>query len=539
MRPISPLLLLFPLACLPAFPAEVAADSSRVVRVTVYADRAEVIREAEVRLPAGPSAVLFADLPEALDPDSLRVAGRGIPAAIGAVELRAGAGEPEVSPEHRAAQQEVERLQRELGALDAQEQVANDLVAFLREPGKKLGELKSEPDAIATYYALLKTSLDELARERLARDAKRVELREALNVAQARLQAARPKGAIRSRVASVEIEARQAGALALTLAYVTPNVSWRPSYRATLDADRNEIELVAEAVVRQRSGEDWNSVELVLSTGAPADGVAVPELASWLLAPALPLARNYQGALVLSPGVAAKTKDEEMADVVGGFAPVETKTLETEIVHNAYNVAFTVPGKSEIAADGRDHRVVLRRETLKPGLRYRAVPEQQPAAFLVAKASAPAEYPLLAGDVRMFAGPAYLGEWTIEATGPDAELELPFGVDNRIAVKRVTLPESRSHEGFVGKDRQVARAFRTTIENLRGEPVEIVVEERIPVSQDERIRVTLEDETTPGHVEDKDRPGILQWTVTLKPKEKRDITVAYSVRFPKDLPVNF
>jgi hypothetical protein len=51
--------------------------SSRVVRVTVYADRALVTRRAEVDLPQGETSLIFADLPAAADPASVQVSGSG------------------------------------------------------------------------------------------------------------------------------------------------------------------------------------------------------------------------------------------------------------------------------------------------------------------------------------------------------------------------------------------------------------------------------------------------------------------------------
>lgn len=235
--------------------------------------------------------------------------------------------------------------------------------------------------------------------------------------------------------------------------------------------------------------------------------------------------RAYQNVLTLAPGApdAGQSADSEV--------------VQSEIVHSAYNVAFEVPGRSDVPADGSDHRVGLRQETLKGEVAYRTVPAMNAAAYMVAKTTAPAGYPLLAGSVRAFAGAAYLGAFPLDEAGPGEELTLPFGVDNRIKVERVPLPQSRSREGFVGKDKQIAYAFKTTVENLRDKPVTVVVEDRVPVSEDERIVVERGKATTPGFQEAADRPGILEWTLTLAPKEKRDIVLDYTVRFPKDLMV--
>jgi uncharacterized protein (TIGR02231 family) len=137
--------------------------------------------------------------------------------------------------------------------------------------------------------------------------------------------------------------------------------------------------------------------------------------------------------------------------------------------------------------------------------------------------------------MRALAGGAYLGTHALPETAPGAELSVPFGVDNRVKVQRVRQPQERGTEGFTGKTRQIAFAFRTTLENLRDEPVTVVVEDRVPVSEDERIVVEVSKETTPGHVESKQRPGVLLWSVELGRGETKDITLSYTVRLPKDL----
>lgn len=324
------------------------------------------------------------------------------------------------------------------------------------------------------------------------------------------------------------------------------------------------MSLASEAVVRQTTGEDWSGVSLRLSTAAPARGVQPPRLAAWFIKPMLPVT-------IISSGAGA-----EYGGGTGGFARVEgarerdfkgsvdgvnnvdplsgtfmanqrydvlehgeiiTKSSEVAVVSSAYNIAFEVPGGSDVPADGRDHRVHLRQETLTGEVGYRTVPAIHPAAFLVSRTRAPGGYPLLAGPVRVFAGAAYLGSFELEETAPEAEVTLPFGLDNRVRIERTPLPRERGTRGLTGKTRHLTFAFRTSVKNLRDEAVILVLEDRIPVSEDEQIQVDVDKATTPGYAEDPDRPGVLEWTLDLVPGEKREIHLEYAVRYPGDLVV--
>ncbi len=539
--------LVLAVGALPA--ATIRAGGARIVRVTTFPDRAEIVREARVDLPAGASTVEFPGLPWHVEPDSLRATASGVPAVLGAVELKPAAQEPEEPPELVAAREEVRRLERELADLEAQEETAKELREYIgalqattavRE-SERLGEGRADPASIQAVYDLVRSSLQGLGKEALERGDRRRDLAEELKVARARLNAARPAGPIRTRIATLEVEARQAGALTLQLEYLAPRASWRPSYRASLDAATGEVSLTSEAVVTQRTGEDWEGVSLRLSTASPARGVKPPELPPWLLRPIEPRVAGGFGQMKRAAPAgermldAAPEPEALEAALAGEMMEEEADRLQAEIVRSAYNLAFEVPGRSDVLSDGTDHRVGLRQDTLQGTVEYRAVPSVNQAAFMVAKTKAPEGYPLLAGPVRVFAGGAYLGSFPVQETGPGAELALPFGIDNRIKVERVPLPQARERTGIFGRERQIAYGFRTTVENLRDESVKLVLEERIPVSEDERIEVEPGRETTPGWTEVKERPGILEWALEIEPRGKREVTLAYTVRFPREM----
>jgi uncharacterized protein (TIGR02231 family) len=532
----------------------VARPSSRIVEVTVYRDRAEVVREAVIEVPAGMSTVEITDLPLLVDRGSLRVSASGVPALLGALEVRDHMETPEGSPEEAASRAEVSRLETEIAKIAARDHVAADLREFLTSlrattasrESASIGAGKADPAAIAGTYDLLAKKLEELAVQDLARKEATAHLVQSLEAARRKLAAAPSTAAIHSVAAGVEVEARRAGALTLRLAYFVSGAAWGPAYRATLDATSGQVALVSEGVVRQGTGEDWKDVSLRLSTASPARGVAPPEEASLLLRPLeagsaavrlgdefladLPIqGRYYQNMLTLAPGVQDSDADGKGVETTGFRI--------ANVVQTAYNVTFEVAGRSSVPQDGSFHRVVLHEETLPGTESYRTAPGIEAAAFLTSVVRAPAQVPLLSGPMQVLAGGAYLGMVQIPETAPGGELTVPFGRDNRIKVDRVLTPREQSLEGIGGKTRKIAYERRTRIENLRDDEITVVVEDRIPVSEDERIVVDLGKETTQGHQPSKNRPGVLLWKSTLAPREKKEVSLSYVVRYPRDLVV--
>ena len=80
------------------------------------------------------------------------------------------------------------------------------------------------------------------------------------------------------------------------------------------------------------------------------------------------------------------------------------------------------------------------------------------------------------------------------------------GVDNRIEVIRVPEPKKRSTEGFTGKQKQVHKTEHTILHNLMDREVTFVLEDRLPISEDERITVQIGKDTTPSYTDSERRP---------------------------------
>ena len=149
--------------------------------------------------------------------------------------------------------------------------------------------------------------------------------------------------------------------------------------------------------------------------------------------------------------------------------------------------------------------------------------------------TSPRDYPLLAGVVRAYTGGSYLGAYALEETGPGVEWTIPFGVDNRIEVVRVPEPGMTSQEGFSGRQRQIRKQERTIVHNLTQRDVTLLIEDRLPVSEDERIVVEIAKSTTPGYRDSEHRPGVKLWTFDIEAGAKREVALDYTVRYPRNI----
>jgi len=572
LGPRVPLVLLIVAALMPAGRAAAAefTPATRVSEVTVYRQAALVTREARLTLPPGSHRVLLGVLPALADPDSVRVSGSG-PAGmeIGGVEVLREFRPPAPPPDHSAIDREIDDLNRQMSLVNDRRQSIATLREFLTAL-KTSGGQASARDALTKGFAVeswrsafefFSTRLNGLSEEERVLDLKQRDLGRRLEVARGRLSQMPPQNGVQSWTAAVLVAAPKGGDLTLRASYLATGATWQPSYDARLDPATGRVSLSWQAQVLQATGEDWKDVAVALSTTRPSAGIDLPVLASLNLTPlqrlvdgmatfnsefvnALPiLGRNYQDILALKAGVAevgAEGDGPARGGVAGGVVaqapPVQP--LTTAVASAALSevaVTFTLPGRMDVPGDGQPHKRLIATRDMGARVEHRAVPLAVPAVFMVATVTLPGEVPMLAGRIQHFVGTDLVGVSTTPDRAAGEEFSLSFGPDDRLKVARRRVEKSTERRG---KDDEIRYRFVTTLENHVGRDDVVEVKDRIPVSGDERIEVTLDDdETTAGAAKDPDEPGILTWKVPVPKDGKKEVALVYRVRSPRSVAV--
>jgi hypothetical protein len=262
---------------------EVLSVESRLEQVTVYAHGARVRRVATLRAPAAGTVVRFVGLPLSVIDDTVRsevVEDRATVTSLRvAVDVPGGEARSEESSDLRAARRraalaeaEAERLRHAIDRLDAANPVVDDPTDDAPAPWgnvlaarREFVRLRSEREVtLRTLLAAATTELDE-ARRALAVEVQRDAY--ASRAKPARLHETRKQ---------VELELVGTGDVTIRLEYQVAAARWAPSYVARIDGERANVQL--RAVVAQQTGEDWNGVELRLSTAEPEQFTQLPEL---------------------------------------------------------------------------------------------------------------------------------------------------------------------------------------------------------------------------------------------------------------------
>ncbi|MFE2325375.1 mucoidy inhibitor MuiA family protein [Streptomyces sp. NPDC059385] len=313
------------------------------------------------------------------------------------------------------------------------------------------------------------------------------------------------------------VEAAAAGPVGLRLGHLTPCALWRPSYRAVLEGDALTLE--TDAVVWQRTGEDWSDVRLTLSTARSALAGDPPRLG--------------EDVLTLKDRSAAerRTVDVELREEeIGDLGPAAVLGLpgvddggEARVLSSP--VPVSVPG------DGRAHRVPLSVFTAPASSEYACSPELSPLVTQVVRFDNLSGHALLAGPVDLIRGSGFSGRGTLDFTAPGAPVELAFGsCDDHGVVRRTE--ESRDTAGIMQRT-VVTRTVRLHLSRFsapgeRGDRV-VVLRERIPVSEVSAVEVRLRKDACSPEPEAVDSEGIARWDVSLPPGGRRTVTLVYEL----------
>jgi uncharacterized protein (TIGR02231 family) len=520
----------------PALAADVLV-ASKISRVTVYSDRALVERTAVAQVPGGTSRILLPGFPAGFDPNSLRA--RSSQVKVLGVDTERVHLSREANAEAEAARKAWDAARRvtaeaemELAdAKDAWDRLKSLRAAALQKGGDALAGQAVDVGGIDKMLGLV-DERGKAARARILGAQTAVEdAKAAEDAAKRRMdELASARQRVETRVV-VTVSSESSAQATVSVEYMMGNAGWTPVYDVRVSEDFASAALEMNAVVAQRTGEDWQGIPMELTTAQPSAGAAPPEPSAW----EIDLMREPPaGGLVAERAAQAPAKgrlarDEEAKDA--GFAmPVRRSGVV---------VAFASAAPASVATDGQPSRVAIGRFDLPPQVRWVAFPRATDKVFVSAKLKNTAGSPLPAGEARVFVGPDYVGPMELADWGQDKEVDVGLGVDREVEVARETLKQERSTEGVFSKDTVHERAYRITLKNHRDRPVDVRLLDQVPVSHDEELKVEITENSValaklpPREEETNKARGVLEWRLGVGAKQETDLRFAWRVAHPR------
>jgi len=318
----------------------------------------------------------------------------------------------------------------------------------------------------------------------------------------------------------ITMEASKAGTGVLGCGYQVPCSQWRPQHEAHLLSD-GRIRLITQGVVWQNTGEDWEDVEILLSTAKPGQGLdmELPPQDFLFLRKKTPQERKrievqMRDRVVSKTGVTEKEVGEPPLPSDGG---------ETRV--------YRVPEKVKILATGKPHILELEKSEMKGEAELIAIPELDSRVYLRSLTKNTGERPLLAGPVTLHREGTSVGKGELEFTGSNEDFYLWWGSEDLIKIERSV--KTKDDKATLMQNRKVQYTTLLYIHNLTGEEKTFKLQERIPVSEIEGIRISVKE--LPEKAKDPDKDGFIFIPVSINAGEEKKLVISYVMDIDKEV----
>lgn len=497
--------------------------------VTLFEDRAKVVRRARVTLDPGAHWLAVDGVSAFVDNRSIRAeVVDGSATLVSARPRRVVLWESDTEASeiarldeaHRNATREVGRLTDEIAGFEATRMRLNAL------HGQWIGALAAVPpgqqsgEDWTTAYGSMTSALAETLEAEEARRVEREVARDQQCVTRRRLDAAQITRPVCRAIIEVQLECQARGEVVVDVTYDTPCALWRPEHHAhhitPEEGDQGEVEWTTYATVWQATGEVWEDVELRLSTARPSKAGRAPLLAEEVLATRAKtdeekakVSVELRDETIQVAGLkTGRRRVDEMPGVDDGGAPLELKA----------------GARVSIPSDGRPFRVEIRRFRTPAALSRVLMGERATVAHFKAVLTLTDDVPVLAGPVHLARGDVMVGRGQIEFVAPGEPFELGFGPDDGLRVKR-RRHEERDRARLTGV-KLVERTVDLYLSNLSNEVRTVDVQERIPVSEIDDVEIRLDAQ---GWDHDRDN-GIVSKRVMVPANGTLELSMMYVIR---------
>lgn len=306
----------------------------------------------------------------------------------------------------------------------------------------------------------------------------------------------------------------------LNYSYVLTGCGWQSLYRLEALPSSNSVIFSWDAEIWQSTGEDWNLAQIRLATLQPVRTLSPQDLPQWIIKPKTTEIYKSSRREKSAP---ARMSVPEAEDAALEPAPVETS-------HTTYSV-WSV-GKKTITAGARQ-RIKIKEETWPAQFVFLARPSVSPQAFLQAQIKLAKSADIPAGQATFVIDGAAIGKRTFSLAGTDADVY--FGAAPFVIVSSSTVADQSGVAKFFQNKQTRQWQWLMEAQNNGRSKVSVRIEEPVPQSRDERIKLSFKHQPEPS---EKDTTKFV-WIVELSPLEKKRITTNVELEAPKDMRIDF
>ena len=519
---------------------------TQISTVTVFRDGARIVRTGKTELGPGEQTVKIPGVTRYAEPDSFRVKGKGKAVLRGI----------DVKPVTRTFEPEgdVKELVEKLKELEKKRAIIEDKIQLQRTRGERLNVIMNQfSSEFGKWYSVGETAMDQMTKmdkagSDLVMDSKKTirKLESDLKELQAEISALqtninRIQGQRKTETFNevyVSLDAKESTPLELEVTYQLRVASWQPTYDVDIGEDKSSVKRIA--VVRNQTLEDWEDVNLTVST-ASAQPVEAVEPSPYYVDVYSPEYFGIGTASVSAPKAAKEERayDEDLEDAM--LMEIEEEPIPEMIEEYAEAsetlggiTVYEVPGEVTIPADSDPHPVTLTLEEFESRrLHYwnAAAMSEVVAQDEITNGDAV----LLPGNVKVYAAGDFIGETYLELQAPRERFRLGTRVAYDVKAEKKLVEKDTEKAGITRGKKKRGYRYSLEIKSFSKREITVKVVDVIPHSNSEKITVELDE---PSVSFKKMELGVIEWEVTIGAGVETSIDYSYEVEWERDVRVS-
>lgn len=526
---------------------------SKIINVTVFPGSAQLTRSASFTASIGVSEIVFENVSSYVNASSIQAKGKGSftildvkfiykqPEII--IDPQDGIIPPKILNDIALLEDSIAYLNFDLTEINLQIDAFNSEKSILMNNqlvkgngGDTITELKATMEYFRLRINDINVNIQKLRKKAFEMNKQMTRMADRLNDLKAYNQQQNPINSNESPIPQIVVIISCDAAVngSLDISYMVSNAGWSPTYDLKANGIDQPVQLVYKAEVWQSTGEDWENSKIKLSTITPSANNVKPVLPVFYL--------NYYNYYVTST-CSSKDKAESlrsMSEVPGnnigdeGNIDADYAYNYTNLVQTMTNVEFDIKLPYTIPSDGQVHILPVQSESLPTTYVYHIVPKLESQAFLLAKITDWQKLDLLPGKANIYFDGTFVGETQINPYTVSDTLDLALGRDRSLQIQRKQI-NNETNKKLVGTMCTKTITYEITVKNTKMVKTEIVLQDNIPVSTNDEIKIVLTDK---GKATWYETIGLLQWNETIAANETKKYTYSFTVEYDSAKPLN-
>ena len=584
--------------------------NSKVVAATVYNSGAQVTSEKKISLNKGTHTLVFEDLSPNIDESSIIITG------LDDISLNSIAFETDFLKEMESSET-LDKLENQLQTLEKQRVYTQNKITSLEksivllEKNQELRNKESELTVakVKAFKDYFSQQIESINNSIYDQNLEVQDLNQKIRKLKNEIQKIESDNRTNRGKVTLKLDVLKPKSTTLALRYFIYDAGWYASYDLKSNSIDENVRLSFKAEVYQTSGQDWENIELKLSTADPLSNKVKPELEPYYLdfnRTISSLSRRSIRNFTYNPSVKTvrgKVLDPEgmplagvnvvigrkgaLTDLNGNYSidvndgreiefsfigfqnksfPIYSNTINVslepspsldevvvvsygnaknavndiqeqkapKIIEQQTSVEFVIPQKVTLDSNLDYTQIQLDKHQIDTKYEYYAAPELSNSVFLIAELENWQDLELISGEANLYFENSFLGTTFLNTTQLKDNLVISLGTDDKILMER-TLPNKKTSQSFFGSNTIVEKAYEIELKNTKKLPISILMQERLPISQNEAIKVEDINYSDANYDEKK---GFLNWRLQLNAGESSILNYSYTVKYPKNRSLN-